>query len=281
MSERLKRDRSEGPDPELEELKASIRDVGLSNPIRVEPREDGKFELVQGMRRLSAYRALLLETGDETYARIPAGLMSRADAVASYRRMVDENLVRKDISFAEMATLARGYAQDPAHDCPDVDKAVGELFKSASYTKRSYIRAFASLLCQLEPFLAHPNAIPRNLGVELKRRMDADETLVDQIRSDLLDMTQRTAEDEAAILRRHAGRSAKESTRQTPGEPAAAKPRTAKTTFQVRSAKGVAKCSASNGRIDLRFDLDFTRIDRSRLERAIEDLLIRLQDDQP
>ncbi|RAX28851.1 UNVERIFIED_CONTAM: replication protein, partial [Escherichia coli] len=60
----LIRDRSRGPDPDLAELKTSIRESGLSNPIQVEPRGDGRYELVQGMRRLSAYRELLAETGD-------------------------------------------------------------------------------------------------------------------------------------------------------------------------------------------------------------------------
>ena len=42
---------------ELEELKDSIRNIGLSNPIRVE-QSGGRYELVQGMRRLTAFREL-------------------------------------------------------------------------------------------------------------------------------------------------------------------------------------------------------------------------------
>ena len=34
LTTKLTRDRAAGPDPEIEELKASIREVGLSNPIR-------------------------------------------------------------------------------------------------------------------------------------------------------------------------------------------------------------------------------------------------------
>lgn len=175
VSEKITRDRAVGPDPELEELKESIRDIGLSNPIRVEKREDGRFELVQGMRRLSAWRALFEETGDDRYATIPAGVADPVSTDDSYRRMVDENLIRKDISFGEMGALARAFAADPANECPDVDKAVAVLFKSASYTKRSYIRAFASLLMMLDKVLMHPNDIPRNVGVELKRRLDANQ----------------------------------------------------------------------------------------------------------
>jgi len=150
VAEKLLRDRKPGPDPELEDLKNSIRDIGLSNPIRVEPREDGRFELVQGMRRLTAYRELLQETGDAQFRTIPAGIVPAGDPLeTSYRRMVDENMIRKDISFAEMGLLARAYAEDPNNECKDIDKAVAVLFKSASYTKRSYIRAFAALMMQL------------------------------------------------------------------------------------------------------------------------------------
>ena len=51
----LVRDRLPGEDIELDDLVLSIREVGLSNPIRVVPRADGAgFELVQGFRRWSA-----------------------------------------------------------------------------------------------------------------------------------------------------------------------------------------------------------------------------------
>ena len=41
---KLTRDRHKGFDEELGELVDSIRDVGLSNPIRVEQRADGRYE---------------------------------------------------------------------------------------------------------------------------------------------------------------------------------------------------------------------------------------------
>lgn len=278
VTERLKRDRKPGPDPELDELKASIQDVGLSNPIRVERRNDGKFELIQGMRRLSAFRALHDETGDDRYASIPAGVSDVADLDDSYRRMVDENLIRKDISFAEMGALARVYAEDPTNDCPDVDKAVSTLFKSASYTKRSYIRAFANLLATLENVLKHPNEIPRNVGVELKRKLDTDPELIHQVGMALMAEPDRDSAREVAILR---GFSAQVSAPAAKPKPeTVGKPRRAKTTFQVRGRAGIAKCSASSGRIELRYDLDFTRVDRAKLERAVATLIEDLREEE-
>ncbi|MFY2823899.1 ParB/RepB/Spo0J family partition protein [Ruegeria sp. MALMAid1280] len=277
VTEKLTRDRKPGPDPELDELKDSIRDIGLSNPIRLERRSDGRFDLIQGMRRLSAYRALHEETGDDLYVTIPAGISEAADLSDSYRRMVDENLIRKDISFAEMGALARAYAEDPANDCPDVDKAVAILFKSASYTKRSYIRSFASLLMMLDKVLMHPNDIPRNLGVDLKRKLDANPGLIRQVSAAVMNEPDRDGPREVAILRTFV--EAEASTPKKPVSASGGKTRRAKTTFQVSGRAGVAKCSASSGRIELRYDLDFTRVDRARLEQAIATLIDDLQEE--
>ncbi|WP_120634561.1 ParB N-terminal domain-containing protein [Ruegeria sp. EL01] len=277
VTDKLARDRKAGPDPELEELKDSIRDIGLSNPIRLERRSDGRFDLIQGMRRLSAYRALREDTGDARYDQIPAGISDATDLNNSYRRMVDENLIRKDISFAEMGALARAYSEDPANDCPDADKAVAVLFKSASYTKRSYIRAFASLLMMLDKVLKHPNDIPRNLGVELKRKIDANPELVPQISTVFMSEPDRDGLREVALLRSFVTSEAAAAPKPSTSGPS--KTRRAKTTFQVSGRAGVAKCSASSGRIELRYDLDFTRVDRAKLEQAIATLIDKLQEE--
>ena len=155
---KLVRDRSAARDPELEELKDSIRSVGLSNPIHVEEVKAGHFELIQGFRRWSAYKELLAETGDDAFARIPAVLVAKgAELEALYRRMVDENLVRKDISFAEMANLAGHYAREMKLPVAD---SIETLFASAGRQKRSYIRHFAELLRRLGKDLRYPEVIP-------------------------------------------------------------------------------------------------------------------------
>jgi len=281
VAEKLLRDRKPGPDPELEDLKNSIRDIGLSNPIRVEPREDGRFELVQGMRRLTAYRELLQETGDAQFRTIPAGIVPAGDPLeTSYRRMVDENMIRKDISFAEMGLLARAYAEDPNNDCKDIDKAVAVLFKSASYTKRSYIRAFAALMMQLGKVLEHPAEIPRNVGVALKRRMDNDMRLMTRVVTTLRGAPGRDAQAEVAILRRFAFDEVSQiplSTTPEAEEKPVRKSRKAKTTFEVARAGQVAKCAASAGRVELRYDLDFSTLDRRKLERAVAAFLDALE----
>ncbi|MFK7752394.1 MAG: ParB N-terminal domain-containing protein, partial [Sedimentitalea sp.] len=71
MATKLTRDRLAERDDQIDELKASIQALGLSNPIRVEQAGDG-YELIQGYRRLTAYRELLADTKDPIYATIPA-----------------------------------------------------------------------------------------------------------------------------------------------------------------------------------------------------------------
>ena len=286
----LSRERMSARDDELDELVTSIRDVGLSNPIRVLVRPDGKgFELVQGRRRLTAYRRLFEETGDDVWASVPAAVMPDGpkDVAGLYRRMVDENVVRKDISFAEMAHAAKNFAADPATGTSDVDKAVAELFKSASYSKRSRIRTFVSLLDSIGDVLQHSTEIPRNLGVALDAAIKKRPALVAEIKAALNDGGNRDAGAELDVLRRFAGEpddgdarevasaldSAKEPTQRS--ENAGQGGRT-KTTFHIESAAGQVKCTAAVGRLEIKAERDFSSIDRKHLERAITSLVADL-----
>lgn len=276
-TDKLVRDRRKDDDLELVELKSSIKAIGLSNPIQVERLDDGRFELVQGMRRLTAFRELLAETGDASYKKIPAGIMaSGMDLQDMYRRMVDENLVRKDISFAEMAELARRYAADPATDCVDVDQAVAELFQSAAYSKRSNIRSFAEILDRLDKVLMYPHKIPRNLGLNLRKRINQTPELVAMISAELVDWSNRSADDELSLLRRYVAGEIVASELVKNNQDTRAAARKAKTTFQVSTGSGVAKCTASSGRLEVKLDKDFSAVDRRRLEAAVTEFLDRL-----
>ncbi|WP_347265786.1 ParB N-terminal domain-containing protein [Paracoccus sp. (in: a-proteobacteria)] len=274
---KLIRDRAPGPDYELAELVESIREIGLSNPIRVEPAGEGRYELIQGWRRLTAYRQLLAETGDtDAWGRIPAGIAARGDELQQlYRRMVDENLVRKDISFAEMAQLALHYAMDPLTEEHDPEKAVAILFKSAGYQKRSYIRNFIRLVEALGETLLYASEIPRALGLALAQRLDEVPGTAAAIRAELKDWDTRSVRDELEILRRYAGQGGDgEAT-----EPAA-KPRAptvpagkARISFQIQRPQGSAKCTAANGRLEIRLPRDFSAVDRRKLEAAVRAML--------
>ena len=279
---KLIRDRRPVADFDLAELVASIREIGLSNPIRVEPGEGGRYELIQGWRRLSAYRQLLEETGDaETWGRIPAGIAARGDQLeALYRRMVDENLVRKDISFAEMAQLAVHYAMDPLTRETDPEKAVAILFKSAGYQKRSYIRNFIPVVERLGEVLMYPQEIPRALGLALSQRLEEVPGLVPAIRAELKDWDTRSITDELAVLRRFAGQGGDDAPEGEAPRPRAAGPQSAaraRTTFQLARPQGSAKCTAANGRLEIRLPRDFSAIDRRRLEAAVAAMLDQIE----
>ncbi len=273
---KLVRDRTKGDDLELAELITSIRDIGLSNPIRLEQRDDGKYELIQGYRRVSAYRALLEETGDaERWGQIPAGILPRGEDIDTlYRRMVDENLVRKDISFGEMAALALDYARDSRTDERDPEKAVTTLFQSAGYQKRSYIRGFIKLMDHFGLHLKYAQHIPRALGLKVSALIEDRPEVVSQILAELKQLTNHSYVDELDILRRAVGEGQGADVR-LPAKPTAVtmNPGKAKTTFQVSSRMGAAKCTAANGRLEVRIARDFSTLDRRKLEAALRSML--------
>ncbi len=280
---KLVRDRKKGLDYELKELKASIAELGLSNPIRVEARADGRYELIQGYRRLSAYRELLEETGDaERYGTIPTAVSQPGEGLeALYRRMVDENLVRKDISFAEMAMLAIDYAADPETEVTDPEKAVAILFKSAGYQKRSYIRSFIPVVNLLASELRFVEEIPRSLGLALAKRIEEQEGLSLLVREALKDWDNRSVLDELNVLRRFVGQETDEHDRMTPDTvkqaASAVKPAKARTSFQFDRREGRGKCVAAVGKLEIQLDRDFTTIDRRRLEQAVRLMLDQLE----
>jgi ParB family transcriptional regulator, chromosome partitioning protein len=193
--------------------------------------------------------------------------------------MVDENLVRKDISFAEMAMLAMDYAGDPGTATNDPDKAVAVLFKSAGYQKRSYIRSFMTVVDRLGGDLAHPQDIPRSLGLALARKLDETESLAPVIRTALKDWDNRSVSDELAVLRRFASEGAEVHGDEPKPEKRAVrpeKPARARTSFQFDRQEGRGRCLAAVGKLEIQLDRDFTTIDRRRLEKAVRLMLDQL-----
>jgi ParB family chromosome partitioning protein len=275
LTTKLTRDRKEDRDEEaLEELVGSIAEIGLSNPVHVE-RSGAGYELIQGSRRLMAFKELRSRSDGARYEQIPALVREPGETVERlYRRMVDENLVRKDISFGEMAALARSYAADEATEATSVDEAVGRLFASAGKQKRSYIRAFAELLDVLGPDLKHYDAVPRALGLELRRKVSDDAAVATAIRERLRAVAGAGVEAHLSVLRAFAlegqgtpspdefpagnlGRNRKQEVRR------------ARTTFDVDGVFGQMRCKASQGKLEIRFDMDLTEVKRHDLEVAV------------
>ncbi|MCB1363562.1 MAG: ParB N-terminal domain-containing protein [Rhodobacteraceae bacterium] len=262
-SAKLTRDRKPGRDADLDELKASIREVGLSNPIMVEAVGEGAYELIQGYRRLAAFRELHAETGEDRFAAIPAGLIAHGEQLELlYRRMVDENLVRRDISFGEMAQLVRAYARDPETAAETVDEALTALFGSASRQKRSYVRHFVTVIEALGSRLKFPEAIPRALGLQLEKRISNEPGAAARIGAALTASMASTPEAELEALKAQAT---------APRQAGTPRPRAsaAKTTFRQEVKAGSVRCAAAQGRVEMRMDRDFSNVSRRRLEAAV------------
>ena len=80
---------------EMEQLAESIRENGLQSPIVVRPKEDGRYEVVSGHRRLHACKKIGLEKVEAIVKE-----MSRDEAVIA---LVDSNIQREHILPSEKA----------------------------------------------------------------------------------------------------------------------------------------------------------------------------------
>lgn len=257
---KLIRDRAPIDEHDTLDLAMSIQEIGLSNPIQVEDADDG-YELIQGFRRLQAFKFLQDSFGKE-YATIPAVIVPRGEQLTKlYRRMIDENLVRKDITFGEMAALAWAYLATAPKGVTDIESAVNALYPVSNRQRRTYIKQFARLLRRLNGDLKNVQALTRATGLALYKKLDGNPEGAATLRAALQAEPKRTAEDELRIIA--AFLKAK-----PPSARSAAK--SAKMTFRVSGASpsASAKCTASDGRFEIKMDQDFSAVDRKRLEQA-------------
>lgn len=262
---KLTRDRGGADDPDFDELMASIRELGLSNPIQVEESADG-YELIQGFRRLKAYKALHAQTGEARFATIPASLVAKGEALDRlYRRMIDENLVRRDISFAEMGRLAAAYARQMGIE---TSEAIATLYASAGRQKRNYIGHFAALMGLVGDRLKFPEAIPRALGLRLIKALEQTPRLRQQLITVLDAHEPQTAEAELAVLQQVL-------VFKPDGE--IARPvASSKTTLKLNRKFGPVKVTGAKGKVELRMDQDFGAVDPRKLEVAVRAMLDQL-----
>lgn len=257
---------------EMEELKASIRARGQKEPVEVYLDAKGQYQLKKGWRRLTALRQLLMETEAEAFAMImarvepsPEGAVT--DRVSRYIDMVEENVVREDLTFAEMAQVAIRAAEDPEVEGDDPDAMVGRLYGALHKMKRSYIRSFVYLMAELGRDLRWPKEISRNLGVEVARALKAAPERAGLLRRELAACA--APEDQAVALAAFLG-----SAQQKKAEPKAVE-RREKFEFHV----GATKVTARMGECRIVSELDFSDVPRERLIRAIRAFEAALKDE--
>lgn len=122
----------------LADLAASIREMGVLQPILIRPIEPGKYYLVAGERRWRAARRAGLAT-------IPA-IVRASDELASMEQALVENLHRQDLSPLEEASAYQQLLEDFGLTHEQVAIRVGKSRAAVSNTLR---------LLQLPPPVQH------------------------------------------------------------------------------------------------------------------------------
>jgi ParB family chromosome partitioning protein len=122
--------RSRFNDQALEELAASIREVGVLQPVVVRPgEEDGSYLLIAGERRLRAAEIAGLST-------IPAVIRAAESDEQHLTEALIENLQRKDLSPLEEAAAYRNLLEDFGMTHERVATSVGKSRSAVTNTIR-------------------------------------------------------------------------------------------------------------------------------------------------
>lgn len=243
---------------EMEELKSSIRARGQKEPVEVYRGADGRLQIKKGWRRLTALRQLLAETGEDAFATVVARVdEGQENRLGRYIDMVEENVVREDLSFAEMAQVAIAAAEDEGVEGADPLALVGALYAALHKMKKSYIRSFVTLLQVVGDDLQWPKAVPRNIGVDAARALKGAEDRIGDLRLRLRAAS--TAEAQNEVLKSFAaGQGAK----------AASAPKAPKQKFEFHV--GETKVTARQGECRIVSGLDYAALPKGQLEKAIK-----------
>lgn len=243
---------------EMEELKASILERGQKEPIEVYIGPDGAYQLKKGWRRLTALRQLQSETGDAAFAKVIARVeVGQGNRLARYIDMVEENVVREDLSFAEMAQVAIAASLDPAVEEGDPNELVNHLYAALHKTKRSYIKGFIFMMTVLGNSLKFPKTISRNLGIEVSRAITS-KAEVERLRLKLEAAATAEAQNEllAAFVK---------DAREAPASDEESKTLNRTIEFHI----GTIRVTAREGACRIVSDRDFSALPKSALERAV------------
>lgn len=112
----------------LAELAASVREIGVLQPILVRPLEGGQYELIAGERRWRAARRAGL-------AVVPA-IIRTTDDLGSVERALVENLHRQDLTPLEEASAYQQLVEDFSMTHEQVASRVGKSRSAVTNTLR-------------------------------------------------------------------------------------------------------------------------------------------------
>jgi ParB family chromosome partitioning protein len=159
--ESLARDRAALDAEALAELVSSIRTQGLRMPVEVYELSatDGpvRYGLISGFRRLAAVRALRDEWGLPGHDAIPAFLRDPGSLAEALRAMVEENVVRAEVSPWEQALVVIAARDRGVYET--IEAAVDGLYAALSPDRRKRLRAVAHLAEEFEGALSAPETL--------------------------------------------------------------------------------------------------------------------------
>ncbi len=171
----LTRDRSLLDEAALHELRLSIAANGLRLPVELfelaEPEPPHRYGLLSGLRRLTAFRALLELTGQERYRAIPAIVRSPGSLARALAAMVEENEIRAELSAWERGRVAAMAVRQEVF--PTIEAAVAELFPAADRFKRARLRGLASACDELDGWLAAPERLSQRQALRIAAACNA------------------------------------------------------------------------------------------------------------
>jgi ParB family transcriptional regulator, chromosome partitioning protein len=122
--------RSHFDEEAMSALAASIKELGVLQPVLVREHEDGEYELIAGERRWRAARRAGLQT-------IPA-LVQKANDVASLAQALVENLHREDLNPLEEAGAYKALIEDFELTHEDLARRVGKSRAAVSNALRLF-----------------------------------------------------------------------------------------------------------------------------------------------
>ena len=197
--EALTRDRATADEDALTELRTSIAANGLRMPIEIFAIKNapGRYALISGHRRLTAYRRLHALTADPNkYAAIPAFIRHPETIEAAFAAMVEENEIRAELSPWERGRIA--VAARDAGVFPTIDAAIDTLFPHGTRAKRRRLRTLAALVETLDGTLTAPETL--SLRQALRIATAVERGYADLICHALEEATLRTPEAQWATL---------------------------------------------------------------------------------
>ena len=156
----------------LSELAASVREIGVLQPILVRPLENGQYELVAGERRWRAARRAGL-------AVVPA-IIRTTDELGSVERALVENLHRQDLTPLEEASAYQQLVEDFSLTHEQIASRVGKSRSAITNTLRllSLPAAIQALLADGRLTAGHARALlgspDRAFQEQLARRAAAE-----------------------------------------------------------------------------------------------------------